>query len=283
MNIFKSIACISFFLISCIAYAQSNTGKDNNLEDFPRLEGEKYDSARIQRAIDASAFRVLKIPAGDYLLDKPLQIANCASLDMHKSANFTPVSEMDFMLTFDGARGFLGKPPFPFGEDHNLFIKGGNFNCKGMSGGVLIMNYHHFTYKDSTIRNAKTAGLRVDSSLKPGGQGYELVASNIYLRCTMKGRQPLYRLYCNRLHDRNICAQWRRIEIDALPCMGRADSSRKKGRTPRNAKRFRLLQTNCRRHSANGLLCRYGHDRLFSRRLPSAPNRLLVLQQLQSI
>ena len=187
MNIFKSIACISFFLISCIAYAQSNTGKDNNLEDFPRLEGEKYDSARIQRAIDASAFRVLKIPAGDYLLDKPLQIANCASLDMHKSANFTPVSEMDFMLTFDGARGFLGKPPFPFGEDHNLFIKGGNFNCKGMSGGVLIMNYHHFTYKDSTIRNAKTAGLRVDSSLKPGGQGYELVASNIYLRCTMKG------------------------------------------------------------------------------------------------
>ena len=187
MNIFKSIACISFFLISCIAYAQSNTGKDNNLEDFPRLEGEKYDSARIQRAIDASAFRVLKIPAGDYLLDKPLQIANCASLDMHKSANFTPVSEMDFMLTFDGARGFLGKPPFPFGEVHNLFIKGGNFNCKGMSGGVLIMNYHHFTYKDSTIRNAKTAGLRVDSSLKPGGQGYELVASNIYLRCTMKG------------------------------------------------------------------------------------------------
>ena len=63
MNIFKVCAFVSIILISCISYAQSNTGKDNNLEDFPRLEGEKYDSARIQRAIDASAFRVLKIPA----------------------------------------------------------------------------------------------------------------------------------------------------------------------------------------------------------------------------
>ncbi len=176
-------------ILQCAAPAFSYreiSGADNALADFPRLAGETSDSARIQRAIDASKFGVLSIPAGEYLLDKPVKILNGASLDMHKSAHFKAVAPMEYMLVFNGKDVFDAKSDYSAKEDYNIFIKGGNFDCNGLSGGVLLINYHHLTFRDSTIRNAKTVGLKINDE-KRSGRGYELVASNIYMRCTMRG------------------------------------------------------------------------------------------------
>ena len=49
---------------------------DNHLSDFPRLSGETDDSARIQRAIDATAEGILSIPRGTYEIASPLFIKN---------------------------------------------------------------------------------------------------------------------------------------------------------------------------------------------------------------
>ena len=44
---------------------------DNHLSSFPRLIGEVDDSARIQRAIDATANGILCIPKGTYEMTRP--------------------------------------------------------------------------------------------------------------------------------------------------------------------------------------------------------------------
>ena len=75
---------------------------DTILTDFPRLNGEKDDSARIQRAIDATPNGILCIPKGDYLIASPLFIRNRCSLDMHPAARLIAVEEMDFVITYDG-------------------------------------------------------------------------------------------------------------------------------------------------------------------------------------
>ena len=67
---------------------------DNNLKDFPRLNGETSDSPRIQRAIDATENGILCIPKGDYEISETVYIKNRCSLDMHPAARLIAVKEM---------------------------------------------------------------------------------------------------------------------------------------------------------------------------------------------
>ena len=108
---------------------------DNHLSSFPRLIGEVDDSARIQRAIDATANGILCIPKGTYEIGSPLFIKNHCSLDMHPVAKLIATQEMDFVLTYDGNSNFVALTVFDErGEIYDnlgLFIKGGDIDGNG--------------------------------------------------------------------------------------------------------------------------------------------------------
>ena len=61
---------------------------DRSVGEFPALAGETDDAPRLQRAVDASANKVLFVPAGDYRLAQTLVITNFCSVLMHKGARF---------------------------------------------------------------------------------------------------------------------------------------------------------------------------------------------------
>lgn len=61
---------------------------DRSVAEFPALAGETDDAPRLQRAVDASANKVLFVPAGDYKLAQTLVITNFCSVLMHKCARF---------------------------------------------------------------------------------------------------------------------------------------------------------------------------------------------------
>ena len=67
-------------------YNSTQSGYDVSLTDFPRLAGEESDDARILRAVEACERGVLYIPKGVYRIAKMLEVKNCCSLIMHKSA-----------------------------------------------------------------------------------------------------------------------------------------------------------------------------------------------------
>lgn len=74
---------------------------DITLNDYPRMEGETTDDARIQRAIADCESGVLYIPKGVYLIAEMITIKNCCSLLLHKSAVLKAVSEMQYVLYYD--------------------------------------------------------------------------------------------------------------------------------------------------------------------------------------
>lgn len=162
---------------------------DNILTDFKKLEGDKSDSERIQRAIDATENGVLSIPKGDYSIKTPLLIKNRCSLKMNPAARLIAEEEMDFVLTYN-----------PTGDYHNLtlfnedgsvydnlglFIEGGDIDGNGKASCLAVTNGHHFTISNISLHNGKEFGLYVGG--KNGGHIYELVCNNVYCKCTMKG------------------------------------------------------------------------------------------------
>lgn len=157
------------------------------LEDYKRLEDENDDSGRIQRAIDDCRHGVLYIPKGNYYISKMLKISNFCSVRMHKSAVLTACDKMDYVLFYDGGDGFINLiscgDDGEENEDYNVFIKGGVINGNGMASCLSINNYHHFTLKDITLLNGKNYGLKVGNR----GHGYELIAANVYCKCTISG------------------------------------------------------------------------------------------------
>lgn len=64
-----------------------------------------------------------------------------------------------------------------------MFITGGVIDGNGMAGCLSINNYHHFTLKDMTLLNGRRYGLKVGD----WGHGYELIATDIYCKCTISG------------------------------------------------------------------------------------------------
>ena len=162
---------------------------DTILTDFPRLYGEKDDSARIQRAIDATPNGILCSPKGDYLIASPLFIRNRCSLDMHPAARLIAVEEMDFVITYDGNGNWheltIYNDDGTIYDNLGLFMRGGDIDGNGKASCLLLENAHHYTMSNMTLHNGKKYGLCVGGIL--GGRLYELVATNIYCKCNMSG------------------------------------------------------------------------------------------------
>ena len=175
---------------------------DTHLDDFPRLAGECDDSPRIQRAIDATANGILCIPKGDYEIASPLFIKNRCSLDMHPAARLMATEEMDFVLSYDGNANFheltIYNDDGSIYDNLGLFIRGGDIDARGKASCLLLANAHHYTLSNTTLHNGKKYGLCVGGNV--GGRLYELVATNVYCKCTMSGLSGNIGIYTNE-HD----------------------------------------------------------------------------------
>ena len=158
---------------------------DVSVGDFPRQAGETGDSARIMRAITAAGKGgVVWFPRGEYAIDEMLIVSNQTSLLLHKSASLKAVREMPYVMRYFG--GQLEKGVL---ADHNLFIKGGQFDGNGLAGCANVMGLKHFTMADTTYRNGKRVGLQLgDPSLPRSTEGgYEIICNNLYFVCNLSG------------------------------------------------------------------------------------------------
>lgn len=167
---------------------------DASLVDYPRLAGETGDSARIMRAVADCERGVLYIPKGIYEIDEMLKITNCCSLLLHKSAVLKAVKEMPFVLFYDAATsypdlqecdGHLVPSEDHDAEDWNLFVIGGYVDGAGLASCMCLNSFKHFTMRDMSLRNGKKYGLRIEE--EGSMWTYELVAQNLYCKCTMPG------------------------------------------------------------------------------------------------
>ena len=163
---------------------------DANVADFPRLDGEKGDSARIMRAVDkAGTDGVVWFPRGEYDIDSMLYVTNRCSLLLHSAAHLVARAKMKYVLFWDGAADYhalsVYRPDGSVYDNANLFIKGGDIDGNGLASCLAIANSHHFTLADITLHNGVRSGLCV--TRETGGHLYELVANNVYCKCTMSG------------------------------------------------------------------------------------------------
>ena len=162
---------------------------DNTLKDFFRLETDKSDSERLQRAISSTENGVLYIPKGDYDIKTPLLIENRCSLKMHPAARLIASEKMDFVLTYKPVGNYHNLTLF--NEDKSvydnlgLFIEGGDIDGNGLASCFAITNAHHFTLSNIALHNGREYGLYIGG--KNEGHIYELVCNNVYCKCTMKG------------------------------------------------------------------------------------------------
>ena len=167
---------------------------DRSVADYPRLGNETSDDRRIMRAAGDCAGGVLFIPAGVYEIAGMLEISNGCSILMHKSAVLKAVREMPFVLKIDAAAsypevlesdGHLTPSGDPDAEDWNLFLAGGYVDGAGLASCVCLNSFKHFTMRDVSLRNGLRYGLRIED--EGSTWTYELVAQNLYLKCTMPG------------------------------------------------------------------------------------------------
>ncbi|MBQ9326332.1 MAG: hypothetical protein IJ246_11220 [Clostridia bacterium] len=169
---------------------------DRNLLDYPRLPGETSDEVRIHRAISDCKNGVLYIPMGTYAIADMIRVENGCSLLLHKSAVLKAVKPMPFVLMIDAAAsypdlqekdGHLIPSGDPDAEDWNLFMTGGIIDGAGLASCVCLNSFKHFTMRDVSLRNGLHYGLRIEE--EGSTWTYELVAQNLYLKCTMPGLQ----------------------------------------------------------------------------------------------
>ena len=158
---------------------------DADVADFPRQAGETGDSARILRAVEAAGEGgVVWFPKGEYEIDAMLVVSNQVSLLLHKSARLKAVREMPFVMRYFGRRREKGAR-----GDHNMFIRGGEFDGNGLAGCANVLGLAHFTLADTTYRNGKKVGLQLgDPSLPRSIEGgCEIIANNLYFICNLPG------------------------------------------------------------------------------------------------
>ena len=90
---------------------------------------------------------------------------------------------MPFLLEYYGRElennGYAGGV-----ADHNLFLKGGEFNGCGLASCVHVMGLRHFTMADTTFRNGRKVGLMLGDPALPQEieGGYEIMANNLKVR-----------------------------------------------------------------------------------------------------
>ena len=134
---------------------------DVTLADYPRLAGEESDDLRLQRAVDACGRGVLYIPKGVYRIRQMIEVKNCCSLLMHKSAVLKAVAELPFVLFYDAESsypdivekdGHIVPSGDPDAEDWNLFVTGGVIDGAGLASCMCLNSFKHFTMRDTSFR-----------------------------------------------------------------------------------------------------------------------------------
>lgn len=130
---------------------------DINVNDYPRHRGETGDSERIMRAAADCTGGVLFFPGGIYEIDRVLEIRNCCSLLMHKSAVLKAVREMPYVLSSYDALltdcyADTGKTGFLVTENARL---------------VGCSYFNNFTYQmdDVTVIDHRSGSLLVSSCM----------------------------------------------------------------------------------------------------------------------
>lgn len=158
---------------------------DVTLANFQRLAGEADDTARLQRAVDATgAGGVLYLPRGVYEVSKSIMVTNCASLLLHKSATVRAIAKMDNLLHVDMSAGSMWRwAALRPGEtyDQGLFLRGGHLDGNGLASCLYLQKYFHFTLQDVVFANGYPYGLHV------GRRGAEIIANNLYFRTVKRG------------------------------------------------------------------------------------------------
>ena len=176
-------------VVSAVAMAGSECDWDVSVADFPRLMGETDDSPRFVRAISAAPNGVVRVPKGEYDIVSMILITNRCSLTMHPAAHLVARAKMKYVLLWDGAADYHALSVFnqdgSIYDNANLFIKGGDIDGNGLASCLAIANSHHFTLADITLHNGVKAGLCV--TRETGGHLYELIANNVYCKCTISG------------------------------------------------------------------------------------------------
>jgi len=169
--------------------ASDACGWNANLSDFPRLVGETDDAPRFMRAVAAAPNGVLHVPKGEYDIASTIRIVNRCSLSMHPAAHLVARAKMDYVVFWDGDADYhalsIYNPDGSVYDNANLFIRGGDIDGNGLASCLAITNSHHFTLGDITLHNGLVTGLRV--TRETGGHLYELIANNVYCKCTMSG------------------------------------------------------------------------------------------------
>ena len=164
-------------LLTGVAFGESGT---RTLADFHAKSGEVDDTARMQRAVDATPSGVLRIPGGLYRISSTIMVTNRCSLELHKMAVLRAVKEMDYVVCLNPKKaGKLTKGAFRR-DDYNLFVMGGKIDGDGLASCLYIEDFKHFTMSNITFLNGKEVGLRVHG-------GYELMANNLYFKCVKSG------------------------------------------------------------------------------------------------
>ena len=167
---------------------------DVNVADYPRLESETSDDKRIMRAAADCEGGVLYLGKGLYEIAEMLTIDNCCSLLLHKSAVLKAVKSIPYVVKIDAAAstpgikeedGHIIPSGEPDSEDWNLFFRGGVIDGAGLASCVCLNSFKHFTMRDVSMRNGLKYGLRIED--EGSMWTYELIAQNLYLKCTIPG------------------------------------------------------------------------------------------------
>ena len=184
----RGVRFAPIFAIGYLALGAFGEG-DVNLADFPRLVGEKDDAPRFMRAVSAAPNGVLRVPKGEYDIALRLTITNRCSLLMHPAAHLVARAKMDYVVFWDGAADYhalsIYNPDGSICDNLNVFIKGGDIDGNGLASCLAIANSHHFTLADISLHNGLATGLCV--TRETGGHLYELIANNVYCKCTKSG------------------------------------------------------------------------------------------------
>ena len=177
---------------------------DVTMNDFPRLSGETTDDARIQRAVLACERGVLYFPKGVYQIAKTITVTNGCSLLLHKSAVLKAVAKMPYVLAYDAGSSYpdikvenwcITPSGDPDSEDWNLFITGGVIDGAGLASCMCLNSFKHFTLRDISFRNGAKYGLYIEDETSEWT--FELIAQNLYCKCTMPGLSPNCGIHSN--------------------------------------------------------------------------------------
>ena len=143
-------------------------GWDRSLADFPS-GGD--DAARIQRAVDALPLGTLYVPRGEYAIARTIHVTNNCSLVLNKGAVLRAAAALPYVMRIDCDKAK---------SDRSCFVEGGQIDGDGRASCAYIANFAHYTMRDVTFLNGLKYGLHVVG-------GYELIANNLYFKCTKNG------------------------------------------------------------------------------------------------